>query len=97
MDTHVLDSRGSRLTMQLCRDSWNGTQREVARVWTLRKGSREAVCKVLTHPAGWEVRQTIDGFVLSRDMFEGESALLNHAAEWLTRFIEHGWQTQYEN
>jgi hypothetical protein len=78
--------------LQFCEDRWKGTLREVARIWTLHKGSGEAVCKVLTHPAGWEVRLTIDDFVLGRDTFQREAAILSHAAEWRTRFIEHGWQ-----
>jgi len=33
-------------------------------VWTLRKGSRVAVCRLTTHPIGGDVRLEIDGEML---------------------------------
>ena len=40
---------------------WFGVAREVAECWTLRKGTRVAICHLWTHPKGGEARLTVDG------------------------------------
>ncbi len=40
---------------------WDGTPRECGEVWTLRKGSRVASCRLVTHPKGGEAVLVVDG------------------------------------
>ncbi len=48
---------------------WDGTPRECGEVWTLRKGSRVASCRLVTNPRGGEAKLTVDG-----DWVRGEAA-----------------------
>ena len=67
--------------------------REVAAVWTLRKGSRVASCHLWTHPKRREIRLTVDGEWHRGQALHDGLALVDLALEWRTQFEAKGWIT----
>ncbi len=62
---------------------FNGEPREVAEVWTLRKGSRVATCYFWTHPTrAGESRVVIDGELWRSEALADGAALLDLALSW---------------
>jgi len=45
---------------------WNGQAKHLTDVWRLRKGDRQALRTLSTHPIGGEIRVTVDGELLQR-------------------------------
>jgi hypothetical protein len=43
---------------------WDGSARECATLFELRKGTRRAICKLWNHPIGGELRCEVDGELL---------------------------------
>jgi hypothetical protein len=70
---------------------WDGTPREVAEVWTLRKGSRVASCHHWTQPKGGEIRLTVDSEWHRGEALSDGRALLDLALEWRKQFEAKGW------
>jgi len=70
---------------------WDGQARDLGEVWTLRKGSRVAVCRFTTHPIGGEVRLEIDGEMLRTGAEREWRPLLILATDWRDQFLEKGW------
>lgn len=44
----------------LRRHEWGGEAIEMGNVWTLEKSGRRLVCRLLSHPLGWELRLEVD-------------------------------------
>ena len=70
---------------------WNGTPREVAEVWTLRKGKRVASCCLWTHPKRGEIRLTVDGEWHRSEALSDGLALVDLALEWRKQFEAKSW------
>jgi hypothetical protein len=70
---------------------WDGRVRQVAEVWTLRKGARVAVCALWTQPKGGEARVTVDGEWQRGEAGRDGLALTDQALDWKTQFQAKGW------
>ena len=70
---------------------WNGTPREVAEVWTLRKGDRVASCHLWTHPKRREIRVTVDGEWIRGEALDNGLGLVDLAMEWRDGFLRKRW------
>jgi hypothetical protein len=71
---------------------WDGCKRVVSELWTLRKGSRVAVCTLWTHPIGGEIRVTVDGEMQRTEAKRDGLALVDLALEWRKQFEGKGWR-----
>lgn len=71
---------------------WDGTPRELGEVWTLRKGSRVAVCTLRSHPIGGEAIVTTDGEWQRGQAGRDGMALFDLAMEWRKQFEGKGWR-----
>ena len=72
--------------------AWDGTMREVAEVFRLRKDQRTAVCTLVTHPIGGEVRVTVGRELLRSEAARDGLTLVNAALAWKQQFIDNGWR-----
>jgi len=71
---------------------WDGRAKEAGEVWRLRKGKKEAVCTLWTHPNGGEVRLKV-GPELWRFESRGDAATATELAlEWKWQFLDKGWK-----
>ncbi len=70
---------------------WDGRAREMGELWTLRKGSRVAVCDLWTHPSGGEARVMVDGEWQRGEAGRDGLALVDLALEWKKQFQAKGW------
>src|SRR5688500_17921825 len=61
---------------------WDGCARLVSELWTLRKGSRVAVCTLSTHPIGGEIRVSVDGEMQRTEAKRDGLALVDLALDW---------------
>ena len=73
---------------------WDGTPREVAEVWTLRKNGHVASCHPWTHPKRGEIRLTVDGEWHRGEARSDGLALVDLALEWRKQFEAKGWLSQ---
>ena len=74
------------------RPTVGGITREVAEVWTLRKGTRVASCHFWTHPKGGEARLTVDGEWNRGSVAVEGRTLLDVALDWREQFQATGWE-----
>lgn len=70
---------------------WDGTAKDMGEVWTLRKGSHLATCRLSTHPIGGEVRVTVDGELVRSEAKRDGLALVDLGLEWQKQFEAKGW------
>jgi hypothetical protein len=70
---------------------WDGRAREIAELWSLRKGTRVAVCSLSTHPIGGEIRVTVDGEMQRTEAKREALALVDLGLEWKQQFNAKGW------
>lgn len=85
------DESGRILTASINVPEWDGRARQVSELWTLRKGSRVAVCAIWTHPKGGEARLTVDGEWHRGEALSDGLALVDLALEWRKQFEAKGW------
>ena len=71
---------------------WDGTMRDVAEVFRLQKDQRAAVCTLVTHPIGGEVRVTVGRELLRSEAARDGLTLVNVALDWKQQFEAKGWQ-----
>jgi hypothetical protein len=71
---------------------WDGQPKHLTDVWRLRKGDRQALCTLSTHPIGGEIRVTVDGELLRSEAGRNGTELMNLAFDWGDQFKEKGWQ-----
>jgi hypothetical protein len=62
------------------RAGWDGTPREVAQWWTLRKGQRRAICRMFTHLLGHELRADGGALAGATRLVRGAQAVAAQAA-----------------
>lgn len=72
--------------------AWDGTPREQALVWELRKDRRVARCALWSHPLGWEVRITVDGELLRSQAHRHEESVLRELDESRAQFVDKRWR-----
>jgi hypothetical protein len=64
--------------------------------WRLHKAGcghyRQAVCELLTHERGWELRLVVDGNDLRNSrLLPADDDVLSVVEEWKTAMVERGW------
>jgi hypothetical protein len=74
------------------RTEWDGTLRELAELFALKKGNnRRARAVIVTHPLGLELRLTINGDLVRSQVFRDDGALLDEGDQWKAAMTEKGW------
>lgn len=71
---------------------WDGRPREAGVVWRLRKGKKEAVCTLWSHPMGGEARVTVGRELWRYEPQVSTVILMELALEWQWQFQEKGWK-----
>jgi hypothetical protein len=82
---------GTVLPMQWLQRQWDGTPRELATWFEMRKHRKRARCAIWTHLLGWELRLTAANELIQTQVFRDQTALLDAVDEWKTRIREKGW------
>jgi hypothetical protein len=73
---------------------WDGTAKEAGEVWRLRKGKKEAVCTLWSHPMGGQARVTVGKELWRYEALVDATALNELALEWKWQFEEKGWKSE---
>jgi hypothetical protein len=81
----------------LQRFEWDGTQRELAVWWTLRKDSRIAQCRLLSHAFGWELRLEVDGDMRHTATCRSQEDVLDTHEGWFKRLEASGWVAPHDS
>ena len=71
---------------------WNGRAQPAGEVWRLRKGKKEALCTLWSHPNGGEARVTVGPELWRTDTRGDAAGLMTLAFEWKWQFQEKGWK-----
>ena len=65
---------------------------EMFRLHRERCGTQiEAICQLLTHASGWEVRLEVSGSVQRTDVRSSQDDVLAVADEWKAAMVQNGW------
>jgi hypothetical protein len=64
------------------RATWDGTPREVAQWWTLKKGQRRAICRMFTHVFGHELRLEVSRELVSSEVCRTDEEILSCQEKW---------------
>ena len=77
----------------LPRFAWDGHQRERAVWWTLRRGSgpQRAICRMLTHPLGHELRLELRGKLVASEVCRSDETVLSTQEAWRGALEAKGW------
>ena len=71
----------------------DGTPREQALVWQMRKGQRSARSALWSHPIGWELRVTVDAELVRSQAHRLADDVVRDLASWRDQFVEKGWRS----
>jgi len=55
-------------------------------------GQLEAMCRLVTHPLGWELRLEIAGSLQRSQVCRTQDEALDTSDQWKAAMIENGWQ-----
>jgi hypothetical protein len=79
----------------LQRRAWDGEPQELGDVFRLHKrrgrDTRVAVCRLLTHVLGWEVRLEVDGELQRSQVCRSQDEVLTLGEQWGAALREKGW------
>ena len=81
-----------QMTQSTGPSEWNGTPREVAVLWTLRKYARDAVCRLFTHVFGHEVRIEVAGTLLASVVCRTHADIIDYRDAWRGALEDSGWR-----
>lgn len=73
------------------RDRYDGVARELAKWWTLKKGQRNAVCRMFTHVFGHELRLEVSRALVSSDVCRTDEEVLACQERWRKGLEAKGW------
>lgn len=73
------------------RATWDGTPREEATWWTLRKGQRRAVCRMFTHVFGHELRLEVSRELVASEVCRSDEDILSCQERWRGGLEAKGW------
>ena len=76
----------------LQRAIWDGTPREIAEWWTLKKGQRRAVCRMWTHVFGHELRLEVSRELVASEVCRDDEAVLSCQERWRAGLEAKGWK-----
>ena len=79
----------------LQRADWFGEPTDLGRGFTLRKQScgrsLEAICRLLSHQFGWELRLEINGDLHRSEVCRTSDQVLETTEQWKAAMIGKGW------
>lgn len=71
---------------------WNGEPVDLGEAWRLRKGAFEAVCRLVSHQFGWELRLVVNDALTRSQVCRSQEDVLETYERWRAAMIERGWQ-----
>src|SRR5262245_45179612 len=77
----------------LVRYEWRGTPVELANMGELHKTGRRMICKLASHPIGWELRVTIGDELIRSEACRTQERVLDLSDEWRVAAEAKGWKT----
>jgi hypothetical protein len=77
----------------LQRPNWYGAPIELGELFILKKGRREATCKLRSHQFGWEVRLFVGrDEIVQTQVCRSQDEVLRTGEQWKAAMIEKGWR-----
>jgi hypothetical protein len=77
------------------RAGWTGRAVNLGEQWRLRRqgceGAREAVCRLFSHPLGWELRVEINAQLVRTEVCQSEARVAGTSGGWKAAMIDRGW------
>jgi hypothetical protein len=73
------------------RSGWDGTPREVAVWWRLKKGQPRAVCRMWTHVFGHELRLEVKKQLVDSQVCKTDDEVLACQERWRAALEAKGW------
>jgi hypothetical protein len=83
--------KGTVSITALTRHEWRGALIELANVWILEKSGRTLVCRLTSHPLGWELRLELDRELWRSQACKVEDDVFSTAEQWRAQPQSHGW------
>jgi hypothetical protein len=81
-------------TFTLQRGDWDGQPADLGDGWQLRKEGRSglshAVCRLWSHPLGYELRLEVDGSLIRSQVAKSDDEILTAQQEWRAAMVEKG-------
>ena len=78
------------------REHWSGQPGELTEAWRLRKlgcgPAKEAVCRLLSHQFGWELRLEANGELIGSQVCRNNEQVLTTQEQWKKAMVEKGWR-----
>jgi len=74
------------------RATWDGTPREVAVWWTLHKGQPRAICRMLAHVFGHELRLEVKKQLVESQVCKTDEEVLSCEERWRAGLEAKGWK-----
>jgi len=71
---------------------WDGSPREVAEWWILKKGPRRAMCRLFTHQRGHELRLEVSPEFVASEVCRTVDEMLGCQERWRAALQAKGWQ-----
>jgi hypothetical protein len=79
----------------LQRLTWDGQPKELGLLFHVHTDrgdkSLEAVCRLLSHQLGWELRLEVNGDLQRSEVCRSQDEVLATGEQWKTAMVEKGW------
>jgi hypothetical protein len=83
------------MSATLQREHWNGQSTHLGDLFRVTKirGDKtlSAVCRLVTHQLGWEVRLELNGDLQRSEVFRSQDDVLTACETWKAAMLEKGW------
>jgi hypothetical protein len=77
------------------RTDWSGQAVDLGERWRVRRqgcdAAREAVCRLFSHPLGWELRVEVDAQLVRSEVCRSEAQVTQVSEGWKSAMIDRGW------
>ena len=73
------------------RSMWDGTPREEAVWWTLKKGQPRAICRMFSHQLGHELRLEVKKQLVESQVCRTDEDILSCQERWRAALEAKGW------
>lgn len=78
------------------RSDWDGSARELGYLFRLHRDScgrqLEAVCRLMSHQLGWEVRLEVAGNLHRSQVCRSQDEVLDTSDQWKVAMTEKAWR-----
>ena len=75
----------------LTRHEWRGAPIELGNVIELEKAGQRLICRLMSHPLGWELRLERDSQLLRSQACKTEEAVFSTMEDWRRSAEDKGW------